>query len=183
MTSAAPVSRSPQTTLKTPGGQELGHQLGHPDRAGGRRVGRLEHHRVAGRERRRPLPDRHHRRVVPRRHRRADADRLAPDERRVAAHVLAGRLALEHARRAREEADLVAHRRDLLRPRELASACRCSATRSRRAPRRAPRSRRRSAAARAGARSAWRRATPRTRARESWKAASMSASPDSGAVA
>src|ERR671936_404067 len=33
--------------------------------------------------------------------------------------LLAGRLALEHARRAREEADLVDHRRDLLRHRQL----------------------------------------------------------------
>ena len=100
-------------------GQELGHQLGHPDRARGRGVGRLEHHRVAGRQRRRPLPDGHHRRVVPGRHRGAHADRLAPHVRRVAGHVLAGRLALEHARRAREEADLVAHRRHFLLRREL----------------------------------------------------------------
>jgi hypothetical protein len=61
----------------------------------------------------------HHRRVVPRRHRGADADRLAPDERRVAGHVLARRLALQHARRAGEEADLVAHRRHFLLQREL----------------------------------------------------------------
>src|ERR671932_683954 len=67
---------------------------------------------------RRPLPHGHHRWVVPRRDRRADADGLAPDERGEALHVLPGRAALEHARRAREEADLVDHRRDLLRQRE-----------------------------------------------------------------
>ena len=99
--------------------QELGHQLGHPDRARGRGVGRLEHHRVAGGDRRRPLPDGHHCRVVPGRDRGADADRLAPHVRRVAAHVLAGRLALEYAGGAGEEADLVGHRRDLLRCRQL----------------------------------------------------------------
>ena len=71
--------------------------------------------RVAGRDRRGELPDRHHHRVVPRRDLRADADRLAADERRVPGHVLAGRAALEHPRRAGEEADLVDHRRDLLR--------------------------------------------------------------------
>ena len=95
------------------GGEELGHQLGHPHRARRRRVGRLQHHRVAGGERRRPLPHGHHRRVVPGRHRRAHADRLAPDARRVAGHVLAGRGSLEHPCGAGEEPDLIDHRRHL----------------------------------------------------------------------
>ena len=119
LTSAAPVSRSPQTTLNTPGGRNSAISSAIQTVLAGRRVGRLEHHRVAGRERGRPLPDGHHRRVVPRRHRRADADRLAPDERGEAAHVLARRLALEHAGGAGEEADLVAHRRHLLVRRQL----------------------------------------------------------------
>ena len=79
----------------------------------GRGVGRLEDHGVARGQGRAELPDRHHHRVVPRRHRGAHPDRLAPDERGEPGHVLAGRPALQHPRRAREEADLVHHRRDL----------------------------------------------------------------------
>ena len=62
----------------------------------------------------RPLPHRHHHRVVPRRDRCAHADRLPSDERGVVLQVLAGRLALEVAGRAGEEADLVDQRGDLL---------------------------------------------------------------------
>ncbi len=55
---------------------DLGGELGHPQRRErSRRVG-LEHHRAAGRERRRQLPGRHHQRVVPRHDLSADADRL-----------------------------------------------------------------------------------------------------------
>ncbi len=94
---------------------ELADQLRHQQRGVGRGVGRLQHHRVACRQRRRPLPDRHHHRVVPRRHGGADPDRLAPDERREAGHVLARRPALEHSRGASKEPDLIHHRRDFLR--------------------------------------------------------------------
>ena len=93
-----------RSTLKTPGGQELRHDLGHPAPSlAGVVSRRLEHHRVAGRQRRRELPDRHHHRVVPGRRPAAhDADRLAADERGEAAHVLARRLALRgRARRRR----------------------------------------------------------------------------------
>ena len=113
-TSARPLSRSPHTTLNTPGRQELGRELGEHHRGLRRGLGGLEHDRVARREGGRDLPDRHHQRVVPRRHLRDDADRLAPDERRVARHVLARGAALEHARRAGEEPDLVDRGRDLL---------------------------------------------------------------------
>ena len=97
-TIALPASSSPQTTLSTPGGQDVGGELGELDRRHGRRRRRLEDDRVAGRQRRADLPDRHHQRVVPRRDLADDADRLAADDRGVALHVLAGRLALEHAR-------------------------------------------------------------------------------------
>ena len=102
------------------GREELGGDLGHQQRRDGRRVARLEHDAVARGERRPDLPRRHQQRVVPGRHLADDADRLAPDERRHAAHVLAGRAPFEHARGAREEADLVDHRRELLRGREPA---------------------------------------------------------------
>ena len=60
-------------------GQELGRELGQPQRRQRRRLGGLEHDRVAGRQRRADLPDRHHQRVVPRRDLADHADRLAPD--------------------------------------------------------------------------------------------------------
>ena len=56
----------------------------------------------------------HHQRVVPRRDLADDADRLAPDHRRVALDVLARRLALHAARGAGEEAQVVDHERDLV---------------------------------------------------------------------
>ena len=71
------------------GRQVLGRGSRPAAASGRRRVRWLQHHRVASGQRRRPLPDGHHHRVVPRRHRGADADRLAPDVRGVARHVLA----------------------------------------------------------------------------------------------
>ena len=56
----------------------------------------------------------HHQRVVPRRDLADDADRLAADDRRVAGHVLAGRRALQHARGAGEEAQVVGDDGDLV---------------------------------------------------------------------
>ena len=119
-TSARPGVAVAADHVEDAGREELRGDLGHQQRRGGRRVARLEHDRVAGGERRADLPRRHQQRVVPGRDLADDADRLAADERRHAAHVLAGRAAVEHARRAREEADLVDHRRDLLRGRERA---------------------------------------------------------------
>ena len=85
--SAAPTtSPRPVTTLRTPAGTPASErQLGQPDRRQRRRARRLEDDRVAGRERRADLPDRHPHRVVPGRDLADDADRLAPDEARVAA--------------------------------------------------------------------------------------------------
>ena len=114
-TRARPVSRSPQTTLKTPGGQDLGHQLGHQQRRGRRRVAGLEHHRVARGERRCPLPHRHHHRVVPRRHgaRTRRSARGARNSSCPAMYSVAPRPS-RSARGAGEETNLVDHRRDLL---------------------------------------------------------------------
>ena len=97
------------------GRQELGGDLGEQRRRSGRGVARLEHDGVARGDGRGELPDGHHHRVVPRRDLRAHADRLAAEHRRVPAHVLAGTLALEVPGRRSVEADLVDHRRDLLR--------------------------------------------------------------------
>ena len=106
-TSARPVSRSPQTTFSTPGGSTSVGDLPEQQRRGRRRVGRLEHDRVAGRERRGDLPDRHHQRVVPRRHLADDPDRLAPHPGGVARHVLPRAQPVEHAGGAGEEPQLV----------------------------------------------------------------------------
>ena len=113
-TSAAPVSLPPAMTLSTPLGRNSAGELGQLERGHGRRLGGLEHDRVAGRQRRADLPDRHHQRVVPRRDLADHADRLAADHRRVALEVLAGGLALQAARGAGEEAQVVDHRRDLV---------------------------------------------------------------------
>ena len=88
-------------------GQDLVRELGEAQRGQRRRLGRLEHDRVAGGERGTDLPDRHQQRVVPGRDLADDADRLAPDHRRVALEVLARRLALHAARGAGEEAQVV----------------------------------------------------------------------------
>ena len=119
---------------------------------------RLEDLHVAGRERRPELPDRHHQRVVPRADAGDDADRLAPDHRRVALDVLAGRTCPRAvARRAREEAEVVGAEPISSRAGRSA-ACRRCATRSARAPRRSRRSRRRASAAARRARPGSRRA-------------------------
>ena len=121
-----------------------------PERRQRRLLGGLEDLDVAGRERRPQLPDGHHQRVVPGRDPRDDPERLAPDDRRVALDVLAGGLALERARGAGEEAEVVGRERHLVAARST-SACRRSATRAASAPPRARRSgRRASAAARSG---------------------------------
>ena len=93
----------------------VGDELCHADSCHGRGVRRLEHDRVARRNRRGELPDRHHHGVVPRSDLADDADGLASDDRGEPLHVLACCASLEDARGAGEEADLVDHGRDLLR--------------------------------------------------------------------
>src|SRR5207248_9876707 len=74
----------------------------------------LQDDRVAGPKRGADLPDRHHQRVIPRGDLTDDANRLATDDRRVAAHVLARGPTLEVARGAREEAQVVDHEWNLV---------------------------------------------------------------------
>ena len=107
---AAPTtSPRPVTTLRTPAGTPASSaSSAEADRRQRRRAGRLEDDRVAGRQRRADLPDRHPDRVVPRADLADHADRLAPDEARVAAAVLVGGLALEVPDLGREEAQVVA---------------------------------------------------------------------------
>ena len=115
----------------------------------------------------RDLPDRHHQRVVPGRDLADHADRLAAHEGGVALHVLAGGAALQAARGAGEEAQVVGHHGDLVARDRRRSACRRSAPPGARSPRRAPRSRRRAPSS-ACARSRGRRLRPaleRARAR------------------
>jgi len=75
---------------------------------GQRRVrGRLQDDRVPGRQGRADLPGGHEVRVVPGRDRADDADRLAPDDARVAGRVLARGNAVEDPALRRHEADIV----------------------------------------------------------------------------
>ena len=145
VTSAEPAgSPWPVITLSTPVGSTLGGELGELERRDRRRLGRLQHDRVARRQRRADLPDRHHQRVVPGRDLADHADRLAADDRRVALHVLAGGAALEAcAPRPRRSAGCrpsPGSRRSRTASRGLPALSRLEVAR---APRRAPRSRRR----------------------------------------
>ena len=75
-----PPGPVPVTTLTTPSGMPgVGAGLGEHQRGQRGELGRLEHDRVAGRDRREDLPAGHLQRVVPRRDRADDADRLAAD--------------------------------------------------------------------------------------------------------
>ena len=95
-------------------GQVLGRQprqVQAGERGGG---SRLEDHRVPGGQRRADLPHRHHQRVVPGRDLPHHPHRLAAHHRGVPLQVLAGGLALHGPGRAREEAQVVDHERDLV---------------------------------------------------------------------
>jgi hypothetical protein len=102
------------------GGQAcLERQAGEHQRGQRRVLRRLEHDAVARGERRADLPRRHVERVVPGRDRGAHAERLAHDRRAQPGDVLAGRLALEGARGAGEEAQVVDGQGQVERRREL----------------------------------------------------------------
>ena len=94
--------------------QELLHHLGEQRGGRGRGVARLEDQAVPRGQCRGDLPDHHHQRVVPGRHLADDADRLPAYPGGVVLEVLPRRLALEHARGAGEESQLVDRRRQLL---------------------------------------------------------------------
>jgi len=96
----------------------LGHQLAEPQRRQRRLLGRLEHHRAPGRQRRAELPCRHQQREVPRDDLRHHADRLTP---RVRVEVAVGRrqrreldrAALELGRPARHVVEEVGRERNV----------------------------------------------------------------------
>ena len=92
-TSGCSTSRCPQvrpgpaTTLTTPSGRPgLDRDPLELERGQRRQLGGLEHHRVAGRQRRRELPRGDHEREVPRRDQRHHAERLAERHADAAGH-------------------------------------------------------------------------------------------------
>ena len=130
---------SPVTTLSTPAGITSCASSAKRSSDERRLLGRLQHLDVAGRERRRELPDGHHQRVVPRRDPADDPERLAANHRGVAAHVLAARACPRATRAApAKKRRLSEHDRQLV-ARVARAACRRSRTRAAPAP---PRSRR-----------------------------------------
>ena len=95
------------------GHARLGEQLGRQDRRGRVLLGRLEHERVAARERRRPHPHRDHRREVERRDPGDDAERLADRVDVDPGRGLLGEAALEQRRDPAAELDHLEPARDL----------------------------------------------------------------------
>ena len=112
--SASTASLSPCTTLNTPSGSPASFSSSrHADRQRRIALRRLQHERVAARDRDREHPQRHHRGKVERRDARAHAERLAQREAvHVGADVLA-ELALQQMRNARGELDHLDAARDL----------------------------------------------------------------------
>ena len=129
--SASPATRpAPVTTLSTPSGSPASVAASAKMQGGERRhLGRLEHDRVAGGDRREDLPAGHLQRVVPRRDGPDHPDRLPADQRGVVAGVLPGRLALEVAGGAGEERDVVDRCRGRRSRWRAGSACRSAGTR------------------------------------------------------
>ena len=100
--------------LEHSGRNDLLRELDEAEHREGCLLGGLDDLDVSGRERRSDLPDRHVQRVVPRADAGDDPERLAPDHRRVALHVLAGRLPLQVPGGAGEEPQAVRHRARLV---------------------------------------------------------------------
>ena len=96
------------------GRQQFSEQLRQHQRAQRGLLRRLEHHGVAGRDRRGNLPGGHHQRIVPGCDRRHHADRIATHETGVARQVLASQLAVLGARGAGKKPEHVGDRRDLV---------------------------------------------------------------------
>ena len=103
-------SPAPVTMLTTPGGRpasaKLRREREHRER---RLLGRLQHRRAAGADRRRQLPRRHQQRVVPRDDLPGDADRLAQRE----AHRVVGHRDDVAVNLRREAAVVLEARRDV----------------------------------------------------------------------
>ncbi len=153
----------------------LGDDLGERERGQRRRLGGLEHDRVAGRERRRELPGGHQQREVPGDDLAGDAER---PRRRAEARVAR---ACRPSRRSRRSAR---PRAGCRRRATRGSACRCRATRAPRARARAPGSRARCGRGTSRARARAGRARPtRRRERAADTAASTSAGPASATSA
>ena len=135
-TSAAPVSPSPVTHVEHARREaDLQRQLAEAQRRQRRLLGGLEHDRAARRERRAELPRGHQQREVPRHDLPAHADRFAA---RVAEHVRRGdgqHAALDLRRPAGEVAQVRGRTGRRRRTGRGRPACRCRATRARRAPR------------------------------------------------
>ena len=89
------------------GREDVGGQLGQPQRGQRGELARLEDEGVAGGERGPELPGRHVERVVPRRDADAHAERVAAQHRGVVLEVLAGGLGLHGAGRPGEEPEVV----------------------------------------------------------------------------
>ena len=137
-TSAAPVSPSPVSTFSVPSGKPgLERELAEAQRGQRRLLGGLEHQRAARGERRGDLPDRHQQREVPGHDLRADADRLAQ---RVTEQVAGARPGSSRPRSssASRRSSAGGRPRRRCRPAPRRAACRCRATRARRARRRSP---------------------------------------------
>ena len=150
------------------GQARLERQLAEAQRRERRLLGRLEHDRAAGRQRRRDLPRRHQQREVPGDDLPAHADRLLA---RVAVHVRLGdrqRLAGDLGRPAGEVAQVLGGERHVHAPGELDRLAVVERLELAPARRRSPRARRPAPASRACAwprrcRSSGRRRTPRAR--------------------
>ncbi|MPL93022.1 hypothetical protein SDC9_39146 [bioreactor metagenome] len=102
-----------------PLGQHLGEDPRHRQRGQRRLFRGLEDHGVTRTDRRGDLPRHHHQRIVPGRDRGDDADRVAPDHRGVARQVLARDRPVHGAHGAREEAEAVDDRRQLVAERHV----------------------------------------------------------------
>ena len=112
--SAFTASASPCTTVCTPSGKPASlHQLGEQQRRRRILLRRLEHERVAARERVGEHPQRHHHREVERRDAGDDADRLQHRVHVDAARHLGAVRALEQVRDAARELDAVEAAGDL----------------------------------------------------------------------
>ena len=104
----------PHTTLTTPAGRISARSSPSLSAVERGLLRGLEHAGVAGRDRGAELPRGHHERVVPRRDRRHDAHRVAADHAGVAGEVLARDCAGHGAAGAREKAEHVGDRGDLV---------------------------------------------------------------------
>ena len=114
-TSGAPtVLPRPQMMFTTPGGNSSAQMVAELERGERRLLGGLEHHGVAGGQRRAQLPGGHHQWIVPRRDGGDHADGIAADHAGEARQVFTGHRAVHGAARAGEEAEHIGDGRNLV---------------------------------------------------------------------